>query len=66
MHLCVYKKFSIERAQFVEPILDPKFDQGEGSKIELHEILPIVPEVRELYSQAKLLYLRVEETKVNL
>ncbi|MFW2578445.1 hypothetical protein [Aliarcobacter butzleri] len=36
------------------------------NKIELHEILPIVPEVRELYSQAKLLYLRVEETKVNL
>lgn len=36
------------------------------NEIELHEILPIVPETRELYSQAKLLYLRVEETKVNL
>ncbi|RBQ30651.1 hypothetical protein CRU92_10785 [Arcobacter sp. FW59] len=35
-------------------------------EIELHEILPIVPEARELYSQAKMFYLRVEETKVNL
>ncbi|WP_026803618.1 hypothetical protein [Aliarcobacter lanthieri] len=36
------------------------------NEIALNEILPIVPEVRELYGQAKLLYLRVEETKANL